>query len=143
MSKDLLRRECEVFSAYLLNQEPTDYVLLKYREGNAACGLDRPGSRIDRALLRAARTGVLGARTADSYARFFRGGGLLRKKLILLLAILENSAPAHRLIDGPEMSGRYRFCARMALQGAAFLFLLAAGTLLFLPLQLLSGPRRG
>lgn len=142
MAKDRLLKECETFTSYLLGQEPTDYVVMKYRDGNAACGLDRPGTRFDRVLLRAARAGRLGARAADSYARFFCRNSLLRKKLILLLAILENSAPSHRFIDGPEVGGRYRFYARMSAQGLAFVILLAAGTVVLLPLQALLG-RRG
>ncbi len=40
----------------------------------------------------------------DTYARMFHRAALIRKKVVLLLAILECSSPSHHYLDTPDSS---------------------------------------
>ncbi len=86
-----------MFCHYLTGSHGTGYVIQKYLAGQAA--MPAAGRRvdllIDRWLLVVARTGPAGARLADSYARILRPHGPLRHRLVLFLAILENSPCSH------------------------------------------------
>jgi hypothetical protein len=92
-----LRRECRTFTRYLTGREPDEYVLTKYVGLQAAVVREAPPILpIDRVLLRAAASSASRTRLADVYARVFRPQSLLRRKLILAFAILENSGAYHR-----------------------------------------------
>ena len=88
-----LDRECRAFSDYLTGEEPTDYIIRKYRAGHAAipCQSRRPVNPFEVALVGFAGKGRIRARMADAYARIFFPHGALRQKLVLLLAILETA----------------------------------------------------
>lgn len=90
-----LRSECRALCRYLVGSDPSDYVLRCYERSVPSAG--PAGNRtplIDRTLVAVAGYGTLAARVADGYARVFRPYGSLRRRLILLLAILENSPPS-------------------------------------------------
>jgi hypothetical protein len=92
-----LRHECRTFTRYLTGREPDEYVLTKYVGLQPAVVREAPPILpIDRVLLRAAASSALRTRLADVYARVFRPQSLLRRKLILAFAILENSGAYHR-----------------------------------------------
>jgi hypothetical protein len=95
------RRECNRFCRLLTGVQPTQYVADKYVAAHVAqVSLRDPASDpVEHMLLEAARSGDLALRCADMYARFFRPGGLLRRKLVLLLAICENAPSMHERVD--------------------------------------------
>jgi hypothetical protein len=88
-------------------------------------------------LVRWAGAGLIRARIADAYGRIFRSRGLLRRKLILMLAILENSRGFHR--DFTAGGRAAPFVAVLQIAGAVTMFALAlgAGVIAFGPRQLL------
>lgn len=135
--------ECRVFSRYLARQEPTPYVLRSYQR---LCQLDplsaAPLPLIDRSMLTVARWGVLPARSADAYARMFRPYGPLRRRLILLLAILENSPPGDAPLQRASEGSRTRIVAGVVVSLLAGAACLLAGTLLLGPLHLVGKTRR-
>jgi hypothetical protein len=61
---------------------------------------------------------------------------LLRRKLVLLLAILETSAPFAGHIDDPGSGSRITLPLRLAGRGLVAALALLAGTLLLLPARL-------
>jgi hypothetical protein len=141
-----LRRECHVFCRFLIGREPSRYVADKYVSGHAslpAAGVDV----LDRALLACAGGAPWMTGVADSYAAVARRDALLRKKLVLLLAILENSPDTHLACDTAIASGRAAALSRIALSGIAFAGRLALSMLLFgflhLATRVLSGGGRG
>lgn len=93
----VLSRECRAFSAYLTGLPPTPYAVEKYQRGHGRIPYlhGGPADRVDAMLLGLARHGGLPLRCADTYARLFRPTGVLRQKLVLALAVLENSPPTH------------------------------------------------
>lgn len=138
----ILARECQVFSRYLVARPPDAYVLDKYIEAHRVARDYTGGSRFDRALLNLARSGALGASFADSYACLFARRSLLRRKLILLLAILESSAPARGFLDAIEPVPRALLLSRLLGRGVLFLMRVAVAAPFLLPLQAALGGSR-
>ena len=128
-----LKRECEVFCQYLIDAEPTEYVLQKYEDAHKLSSSNRAVKLelFDRTLLTIARIGPLATRLVDGYAALFFGNSSVRRKLILLLAILESCAPFHSRLDtideGPSAIIAARTVRRVCASG--FLLLIAVVTL--------------
>jgi nucleoside-diphosphate-sugar epimerase len=127
----VLDAECATFTRYLIGAEPSAYARTKYREGHRP-GIggpaDLPPSPDDR-LVEFARRGPLATRIADTWAGLFARGGRLRRKLVLLLAILESDGATSARVDSPEPGGAVGFGLRTALRGAGFLVSLAVAAL--------------
>lgn len=132
-----IERECRTFTHYLLGCEPHSYAVRKYAEAHCVSPVFSAGTRFDDFLLKAARSHWLLAKLADSYARVAAPGALLRKKLVLLLAILETSPPSYQMLDAVQSGGRLALFLRLAGRGSASILSLTAGSLVFLPAQLL------
>jgi hypothetical protein len=137
-----LERECEVFARYLVGRPPSAYVRRNYLAGHDAGVLDRAERGVlDAVLVRVAAGGPTAARVADAYARVFDRGAVLRRKLVLLLAILESSPPTHAEFVPAGAVGRLRVLSRLAGAVAGFLAALGAGALVFLPIHVALGLR--
>jgi len=93
-----LDAECRAFTRYLIRQDPDPYTVARYQDGHRGIPFRRTGRRdaVDGMLVLFASHGGWRARVADAYARVFRPHGVLRQKLTLLLAILENAPATHR-----------------------------------------------
>jgi hypothetical protein len=132
-----LARECSVFTEYLLGCAATSYVVRKYSDAHQISEVFETGNRFDFLLLRIARADWRMAKVADSYSRVFAPQTLLRKKLVLLLAILETSSPSYRLIDTVEGGSKLLLWIRLAGRGAVSVLSLLLGIAMFFPTQLL------
>jgi hypothetical protein len=143
---DDLDRECAGFAGYLTGLPVTEYVLEKYHDAHARqTRLDaRAAATFDRWLISIARAHALGAWLADTYTSVFFKRALVRRKWILLVAILESVAPTAGLFDVPDPGGRGAFVARLGWRGLAFLVGLGISSVLFLPAHVvLSAMSRG
>ena len=138
-SSTALSRECEVFSRYLLGRPPDAYILGKYVEAHRVAPDYEAGSRFDRLLMSFAASGSAGASLADSYACLFARQSTLRRKLILLLAILESCAPARGFLDAIEPAPLFFLALRLVARGVLFLIRVLAASLILFPLQLALG----
>lgn len=123
-----------MFARYLSGREADDYVVRKYVELHPAAE-QAAGSRhaIDDVLVRFAARGPVRARVADAYARIFRPHGLLRCKLVLAFAVLENSPGFHRPFTGGSGGSLVGGALRFVAAGTVFVLTLVVGVLLFLP----------
>lgn len=134
---DRLARECEVYSRYLLGRPPSDYAVRKYvayhqqpesRTGDAV-------NAFDRLLLRCSRRSPILTSLVDSYASRFFKSSVVRRKIVLTLAILECSPPACELVDatdrGPLAAIYLRFVGRLACYAGT----LVAAMILFGPVH--------
>ncbi len=130
-----LDAECNVFTRYLIGRDAVPYIRAKYAAAHAALPALEPRNRFDAFLVRFARRGPVFAKLADAQDAVFSPASLLRKKMVLLLAILETCPPSHRLIDEP-LGGR-PLAALLALAGTALSALLGlvAGSLILLPIR--------
>jgi hypothetical protein len=135
-----LARECRIFTEYLTGREPTAYVQEKYECGHQSLPRGRP-DRFDASLMKLARRGGLALAVSDAYTQFFRPTGVLRQKLVLLLAILENSPAFHAYLNSADDAGRLSVVLRLGFRGVAFLLTLLIGIVLLGPTHLILGDR--
>jgi hypothetical protein len=134
-------REARALARLLANVEPTDAMVAYYRHAlpSADAGASRPLHRVDVSLLESARGGPTAARVADAYARFFRPRGPLRRRIVLMLAILENSPEAHAALNSGVEGSFPVVAGRLVLTGVAGIACLLAGVLRFSPVHLTGG----
>ncbi|MEM7010454.1 MAG: NAD(P)-dependent oxidoreductase [Verrucomicrobiota bacterium] len=133
--------ECEVFCRYLIGESPSEYVVEQY---SAALQTEKfqqqPSSAFDFVLGRFALRHPLFTGLADAYSRFLRPAGTLRRKLVLMLAILESTAASEQ-IDQADGGGLLSFLFQSTIATLGFIGRLIGGVALFAPLQILTAVR--
>lgn len=138
-----LGREGRVFSRYLLGAVADDEILDLYaaavRTGTAGPLPER--GAFDRLLTRIARIRPAFTRAVDVYARHFCPAAPVRKRLILMLAILESHAGPYVALDSVDGGGRAMVYLRLAAAGFASVFLLAIATLFLTPARVVLAGR--
>ena len=140
--EDELRDECRLFTRYLVGRDPDGYVLDCYvRLQPAALGGTTAAAPADAVLLKTGRSGLVRLRLADAYARCFRPRCLLRRKLILTFAILENSARFHSQFTSGSGSSCPAALARLAASMMVFGLALVASLFVVAPPAVLSAWR--
>ena len=138
-----LEQECRTFTRYLVRRDPTPYVIGKYAAAHTASPAmaqaeGKGSSRFDVRLTAIARRHPLLAVMADAYARIFAPRGLLRKKLVLLLAIIETSPvlfPEVDLVRTPPVALQ---AVALGVRFALFAVALLVGTIIVLPLRIVT-----
>jgi len=134
-----LERECDVLARYLGASAGNEYVRAQYRAAHDAGVVELPETTsFERTVVAVARHVPVLSRPLDAHARVFAPSSLLRRKLVLLLAILEVRAPHVEELDSPTGSSVLAMFARMAWLGLVFLAALLLGSLLSLPIWLVS-----
>lgn len=88
-----LRNQALLFSKYLLDVKPTEQLIDRYIEANARLFTDPPSPREAR-LFRTLERAPWLLSILDAPAAYFEPDGLLRRKLLLMAAILE-ATPEH------------------------------------------------
>ena len=136
--RDRLDEECAVFCRYLIDADPSPATMALYRRAHELGTLaPRAGEgRFERALVAVARRGTAPARLADCHARVFAPAGLLRRKLTLVLALLESDPAAFERVDRVDCGSLFTFGLRAGLLAGLFVLVLTGGLLFFLPLRL-------
>ncbi len=137
ISPEALARECSVFARYLTGKDPGAYLLGWYAHAHSAHPVFAPQTAFDRFLLRAAGTSPALALLADSYASFFARQSTLRKKLILVLGILESLPPEAGFDERIEESSPAAAVLRIGARGMMFALRLALAVIVFMPFHLL------
>ncbi len=136
-SLDLIERECRVYCRYLIGKDPDQYILRKYREGYLKTGIEGGGdSPFDNLVMSLARINPVFTCLADTYTRFFLQNSSFRKKLILLLAILESYGPTYSYIDSTDDKGKAWFYLGSVYRVFVFGAALFISVVFFLPLHL-------
>ncbi|HMB70433.1 MAG TPA: hypothetical protein VKU85_14040, partial [bacterium] len=123
-----LDAECETFCRYLIGTDPGEYVKRKYREAHAP-GRRGPRRELQDPLTEVARRGPGFARLMDAWAVVFARDGTLRRKLVLLLAVLESSGETSGAVDRPDAGSMPGFFLATALRVAGFMLTLAAAVI--------------
>lgn len=133
--------ECDVFARYLTGHAAEDYVRDKYREAFTTAQGSRLAARgrFDRLLLVLAGRHPLLTRVADLHSRFFCPASAVRRRLVMLLALLESDAVSIARLDVPTCGGLAGFVVGMGVRGTVSLLLLLPALPVLLPLQLLLG----
>ncbi|MFQ5466294.1 MAG: NAD-dependent epimerase/dehydratase family protein, partial [Thermodesulfobacteriota bacterium] len=141
--EEAMKKECAALCRYLTGKGPTEYVTAKYIDGCRALALGEPADGFDAALLRVASLGAVFTRFADAYSSVLFRTSLVKKKLVLLLAILECTGYSDGLLRLREPVGRASLAGRMAARTGAFAATFAAASAAFLPLRAALGSGKG
>ena len=132
-----LARECQRWCRYLVDRDGSAAVVARYIDAHACGVVEPPGSRcaFDRALVALARRGELSTRLCDVHARVFRPAGLLRRKLVLALALLETDAQSHARVDEVSPGTKRWFAVECAAWSLRFALLFGLGLIVLVPLR--------
>lgn len=112
---------CQNYAKYLTGQPASPYVVerfVRYAPGIPRYAGD--DDAIERRLLNAARRGGAALALADTYAAALRPRAIVRRQLVLMIAVLENARESHRQFDEPLAGGRVATLLRLAGAGVAW-----------------------
>lgn len=130
-----LGAEFDVFARMLLGRAPDPGWASSYIRAHEAGTVDvGPATAMDRALLAMARISPATARAADAFAAVFSRSGLLRRKLVLVLAILESHAAPAAAMDTARPAPRPLWVVATGLRGLLWLLRLGVAGLVLGPL---------
>lgn len=133
-----LERECEVLTSYLIDRTPDSYIKKKYLEGNKFICVENNSDFLDSLLIKIAHRGSFLIKLADAYTSLFYRKSLLRKKLMLLVAILECTSSTYNALDSVNETSKLCFFIRIIQKIAVFLFMLFISTIAFMPIHVIS-----
>jgi hypothetical protein len=130
---DQLREECIFLSKYLIELQPSKYIIEKYIDAYRSDSLHMTSahSKFDTFSLALASKHVILLRLADVYTAVFARTSLLRKKLVLLLAIFESCGETYPRIDHVEEYSKLGFYTRCLRRSLGFSCLLLLASCLF------------
>ena len=133
-----LARECGAWSRYLVDVEPSLSVVTRYVDAHARGIVEPPGTRcaFDQALVALARRGTFFAQLCDVHARIFRPAGLLRRKLVLTLALLECDRASHGRVDQTNSGSPLSLVLLGGWWSLRFGLLAVSGMIAFFPLRI-------
>jgi NADH dehydrogenase len=135
---DVLTSEARVFTAYLCGDGVTAEISDHYLKATKTLLIDhQPDDRFDRLTLAFARRGAGFAWLADSYAALFNRGGMLRRRMALLMSILENSPTSHRHFEQSPSQGPVAAMFQLGLSGLAEVGVLVLAMAIFVPARIL------
>lgn len=139
MDKNLankLDKECNRFCYYLIKQMPNKYVVEKYHDAHRVGSIKQSEiSSFDNLLISIALINPFFTKLVDVYTGIFFKASIFRKKLILLIAILESCAPTCYYLDSVTQSGKAMFYVRMSYKTLFFIFSLFVSGIIFMPIH--------
>jgi hypothetical protein len=118
----ILEAECTVFARCLSGAAPSADAVRHYISAARTHGLARDADfpKFDRTSLAAARRSPWQARCADAFCAFFHRTGALRRKMVMLAAILENQSPTYEIFEAPQSPGPVGAFFQLAGLGLSF-----------------------
>lgn len=128
-----------MLARYLTGVAPDAYVTEKYCLAHERTTHYELYGAFDRLLLSVALRGKFLARVADSYASVAARRSALRRKLILLVAILESCPPERGFREHTDSESVWVLSLQLFGRGLLFAFSVILGALFLLPLQALTG----
>jgi len=131
-----LERECRSYTRYLTGHHPTPYVIAKYLDFHQKMGIGVTGDRFERLLVSISARGPVWTRLADSYASIWRKNSVLRKKLVIALALLECAPPAFETLDRCPAGGFLGTVLQLGWGAFGYACSLFAATALFSSIRL-------
>ena len=136
----ILSRECDVFCRYLLKQEPNDYIRKKYQKAHQAEGstLKAFDDAFDVKLLKIATLHHFATRIVDTYTVIFFKHSIVRKKLILLLAILESCGSTCHYLDSFNQLPKSILFIRIMKYVMAFSIVILVSMIVLCPIHIIT-----
>jgi hypothetical protein len=140
MRDPVLTHECICMHRYLVGGVPSAYVVDKYEAAHRhLLALATTRNWFDAFLVRSARSHSLLLRLIQVYARIFAPAALVRKKAVLLLAVIECGAPSLVTIQAARPRSPGRAIAGSILTVVAFALELLLAVIVFAPIHAVSG----
>jgi hypothetical protein len=133
---DQIECECRTYSRCLIGQDPSSYVIGKYRNFHQQLENELALDRFDRFLIAVSARSPFWARLADSYASLLRKNSGVRKKLVLTLALLECTPPSSAALDRVPGGGPLGAVFRLGLGAIQYAFTLLLAAIIFTPARL-------
>ena len=130
-----LVQECQLYCRYLSGGAASGYLSDKYVDCHRQFPIVPDSRSIDTVLHRASQSSVFACRLADCYSAVFLRQSTVRRKLIIVLAILECSKNFGRLDTPTNRPGASAY-AKLALVGINYCALVLCAMLLFGPIHL-------
>ncbi len=135
--RSALENECVRFCRYLTGRAADPYVSEWYaRARTARPAMFEPRAPFDGTLLAAASLRWLPLRCVDMVARFLAPGSAVRRRLVLVAAILENAPATYETFESPDTDSPAGFFLRMVPRGVASVGALGLGALVIGSLHL-------
>jgi nucleoside-diphosphate-sugar epimerase len=133
-----LVQECKIFTDYLIKKDPNKYIIEKYCEAHAVSKIfnDLSLHPFDLYLLNLSMKNTIYTKLIDAYTSVFKKDALFRKKMVLLIAILENSALSYQSFEGPEKPGIFNFGLKLFIHGIIFVLSLLTAFVLLTPAKI-------
>jgi len=133
-----LTAEAKRFGKQISGVEPAQLALQKYVEAHlqGLIALDRGMALFERIIIGCARIRPL-FYLVEAYSSVFHRTGILRKKIVLLMAILECMPETKTAYDESESGNYLRFFFGLLARSLAFGFALLISIPIFFPLQVL------
>jgi hypothetical protein len=118
---DALALECQRLTMYVLGERAEPDVIAAYVRAHLYAGLESRAATAarDRALLQLASVGAWGIRAADAYSALLAKDSLLRRKLALIIGILESRGASAARVDTATGISLPAWVLIVALQTAA------------------------
>lgn len=128
--------EARKLTWHMTGIDPDATILRHYARGLEATGLEHEEGRFDQLTLRLVRLGGVFPPLLDVYCGLLRRRGVLRRRQVLLTAILENAAPTHHVFDTAQARGAFGTLLALAATGLASGLLFVFSLLILLPAQI-------
>jgi len=127
-----LEREADIFARNLSGKPPSNAALRHYIAANRAHGMASEATlaAFDRRALAVAMRSPRHARCVDAVCSLLARRGALRRKLIIMAAILENQYPTNAIFEAPQAPGPLSSIWKLAGHGLGFAASLVGGVLL-------------
>jgi hypothetical protein len=137
MNISQLEHECHTYTRYLIGGVPSQYVVNRYLDfHHKSDAMNGAGfDAFDQFLVGISARRPFWTSMADSYASVFRKDSVLRKKLVLTLALLECVAPSFEVIDEVEARSPMATSMSLAWRAARYALLLGTSAVVFAPVR--------
>jgi len=134
-----LEAECRSFTRYLIGREPPEYVIGKYLDAHEKSGIFEVRSdAMNRLLITFSAYHPSLAAVVDAYTTLFFRQAEVRKKWVVLIAILESCSPTDASFDVPDVRDTPSLWGLIVGKAALFVLALLLSMLLILPIHVIS-----
>lgn len=137
MNAAQLERECLTYTRYLIGQTPSRYVVNRYLDFHQKADASNSSrfDSFDQFLVGVSARSPFWASLADSYASVFRKDSVVRKKLVVTLALLECVAPSFEAFEEVGSRGALSMPISLAWRAARYAVLLGTSVVIFTPIR--------
>jgi hypothetical protein len=133
-------RQCRTYARHLSGRAPSRYIIEKYQDFHQKIGLAN-GDAFDEVLVSLSARGPFWVQLADCYTTFSCRNSVLRKKLIVTLALLEAAPPTFEILDSVPSGGCLGALLRLGTGAFRYVLLSFLAAALLTPIRLFTMAR--